>query len=93
MASSFGEDTDDLGAAFDLAVNGSSGLVRVQFGPARSYRRARLSPPSRPRAWATWGAAVGDPSPLGSGRLSIILGEGGGDEGRDSAPALSAGMR
>jgi hypothetical protein len=36
---------------------------------------------------------VGDPAPLCARRFGIILREGRGDESRDDAPALSAGMR
>jgi hypothetical protein len=32
---------------------------------------------------------VGNSVPLGSGRLGIVLGEGGGDEGGDDAPAAT----
>ena len=35
---------------------------------------------------------VGDLAPLGLGGVGMILGEGGGDEGRDDAPAAPAGM-
>ena len=35
---------------------------------------------------------VGDEAPLPLGRLGVVLGEGGGDEGRDDAPALAPGM-
>jgi hypothetical protein len=35
---------------------------------------------------------VGDLSPLAPGGLGIVLGEGGGDEGRDDAATLLAGM-
>ena len=35
---------------------------------------------------------VGDLAPLGLGGLSVLLGEGGGDEVRDDAPALPAEM-
>ena len=39
-----------------------------------------------------WPELVGDFAPLGSGRLGIILGEGGGDEGRCNSATLAAGM-
>ena len=35
---------------------------------------------------------VGDEAPLPAGRLGVVLGEGGGDEGGDDTPALAAGM-
>ena len=35
---------------------------------------------------------VGDAAPLGAGGLGVVLGEGGGDEGRDDAAAALAGM-
>ena len=35
---------------------------------------------------------VGDLAPLGPGGAGVVLGEGGGDEGRDDAPAVLAGM-
>ena len=35
---------------------------------------------------------VGDLAPLGASGLGVLLGEGGGDEGGDDAPALVAGM-
>ena len=35
---------------------------------------------------------IGDLAPLRAGRLGVLLGEGGGDEGGDDAPALPAGM-
>ena len=35
---------------------------------------------------------VGDLAPLGLGAVCVVLGEGGGDEGGDDAPALAAGM-
>ena len=35
---------------------------------------------------------VGDLAPLGLGGVGMVLGEGGGDEGRDDAPAAPAGM-
>ena len=36
---------------------------------------------------------VGDEAPLRARRRGIVLGKGGGDEGRDDTPALPAGMR
>ena len=36
---------------------------------------------------------IGDPAPLRSGGLGIVLGERGGDEGGDDTPAALAGMR
>jgi hypothetical protein len=35
---------------------------------------------------------IGDVAPLLACRLGVVLGEGGGDEGRDDPPALLAGM-
>ena len=35
---------------------------------------------------------IGDLAPLGAGYFGVLLGEGGGDEGGDDAPALLAGM-
>ena len=35
---------------------------------------------------------VGDQAPLGACGLGVLLGEGGGDEGGDHAPALPSGM-
>ena len=36
---------------------------------------------------------IGHLAPLGAGHFGILLGEGGGDEGGDDAPALLAGVR
>jgi hypothetical protein len=36
---------------------------------------------------------IGDAAPLQLGGVCVILGEGGGDEGGDDAPAALAGMR
>ncbi len=42
--------------------------------------------------WHLGAELVGDLPPLGPGGLGIVLGEGGGDEGRDDAAAALAGM-
>jgi hypothetical protein len=86
------------GAAFDLAVHALDRVCRVQF---RAVRRReahigedialglihQLGERLDPRA-----QLVGDLSPLAPGGVGIVLGEGGGDEGRDDAAALFAGM-
>ena len=48
---------------------------------------------SRTASYGQLGAdPVGDLPPLGLGGVGVVLGEGGGDERRDHAPAAPAGM-
>jgi hypothetical protein len=39
-----------------------------------------------------WPQLIGDLAPLTAGGLGVVLGEGGGDEGRDDAPSTPGGM-
>ena len=61
-----------------LVLCSSAGLSFVQEGGELGQLRAQL---------------IGDSAPLSSCGLGVILGERGGDEGRDDAPAEPAGMR
>jgi hypothetical protein len=88
-----GEDADDLGAPLDLADRPFDGIGGVQrwrgAGPGSSCRRARRSRPCHGDLWNLGPELVGDAAPLLLCLLGVVLGQGGGDEGRDrpSRPA------
>src|SRR3954471_5480424 len=93
-----GEDADDVGAALDLAVEALERVGRVQLGPVDGGEGhvgedVGLSLVHQGCELGDLGPElVGDAAPLRLGGLGIVLGEGGGDEGRDDAPSASPGM-
>src|SRR5512132_4447543 len=93
-----GEDADDLGTALDLAVEAFERIGAVNFGPMifgeghiRQHVRLGLVQEGGEPA-VRWTELVGDLAPLGLGGVGIVLGEGGGNESGDDAPAVLAGV-
>ena len=93
-----GKDADDIGPAFDLAIEALQRIGRVELGAvllgeAHVGQHVGLGLVHQVRQLGHLGAElVGHLAPLGLGGHGILLGEGGGDEGRHHAPALLAGM-
>src|SRR3954469_5510860 len=92
------EDPDDVGATLDLAVEALERVCRGQLGPVCG-REGHVGEDvgfclvHQGCELGDFGPElVGDAAPLRLGGLGIVLGEGGGDEGRDDAPSASSGM-
>ena len=92
------KDADHIGAAFNLAVQAFEGVDGVDLGPVLLGEGHvgedvcfglvhELGEPADRRP-----QLVGHFASLGSGGIGIILGEGGGDEGRNHAATALAGM-
>ena len=93
-----GEDADDLGAPFDLAVEPLESVGGMNFGPV-------VGGETHVREHVVFGLIrergelgqlglelVGDFAPLGLRGHCAVLGEGGGHEGGDNPPAALAGV-
>ena len=93
-----GKDTDDVGAALDLGMEPFDRVCGVQFlavlpGEAQVGEDVVLGFVHENCQLGDLGPElVGDLAPLGLRAVGVLLGEGGGDEGGDDAPALAAGM-
>jgi hypothetical protein len=98
MAASLGKDADDLGTALDLAVQPFERIGGMELGAMLSgevhvgEHVGRGFVHQRRELWDLGPELIGDAAPLLLGRLGVVLGEGGGDEGRDDTPAAPAGM-
>ena len=92
------EDADDIGAALDLAVEALDGVCAVEFGAmllgeGHVGQHVRLGVIQQYRQlWQLRAHLIGHRAPLLAGCFGRFLREGGGDEGRDDAPAALAGM-
>ena len=89
---------DDIGAPLDLAMKAFERVGRMQLG-AMCRREAHVGEDvvlgfvhENCQLGHLGPELVGDLAPLGLGAVGVLLGEGGGDEGGDDAPALAAGM-
>src|SRR5882724_6085887 len=84
MASSLGEMPTTSVRRLISPLSRSSGLVLWIFG--------RWSLGKLMKASHLGSELISHLTPLGAGHFSVLLGEGGGDEGSDDTPAVLAGM-
>ena len=93
-----GKDADDVGATLDLGMEPFDRVCGVQFlavlpGEAHVGEDVVLGFVHENCQLGDLGPElVGDLTPLDLRAVGVLLGEGGGDEGGDDAPALAAGM-
>ncbi len=93
-----GKDADDVGAALDLAVEtleriGGVKLRPMVLGEGHVGQHVGLGVVHHRGKLGHLGSElVGDLAPLGPRGRGVVLGEGGGNEGGDDAPAIAPGM-